>query len=101
MTAQPAEAKSAEAVARGRADIREQIAHLQAEAVRLQRQLDEGSCEELGHDWRFIGGCNASCELERSCGCSVPVHECQRCGDCDYGDNAEASEIRERCKSDA
>lgn len=50
------------------------------------------------HDWQFIGGCNAACERGvADCQCSVPVHECSKCGDCDYGDNAEADRARERC----
>jgi hypothetical protein len=52
-------------------------------------------CEQ-GHDWQSIGGCNASCE--ENCQCSVPVNVCSRCGDCDYGDNAEADRVRADCK---
>lgn len=48
-----------------------------------------------GHDWKHIGGRNAGCC--RDCYCSVPVHECQRCGDSDYGDNAEAALKMEEC----
>lgn len=48
-----------------------------------------------GHDWRVIGGCNAGCSHD--CGCSVPVHECSRCGDCDYGDNEDAAAVRADC----
>lgn len=51
---------------------------------------------ENGHDWQTIGGCNAGCS--EWCGCSVPVHECSRCGDCDYGDNHHADEVRSACK---
>lgn len=47
------------------------------------------------HDWKSRGGCNAGCS--KDCACSVPVHECTRCGDCDYGINAEAIEIRKHC----
>ena len=51
-------------------------------------------CQVEGHIWRHIGDCNAGC----ACGsCSVPVHECKRCSDCDYGDNDEASDTRQRC----
>ncbi len=52
-------------------------------------------CRALGHRWRFIGGANASCS--EVCECSVPVHECDICGDCDYGDNTDASEVRDNC----
>ncbi len=44
-------------------------------------------CEVLGHSWKFIGGTNASCS--DVCMCSVPVHECDFCGDCDYGNRKE------------
>ncbi len=52
---------------------------------------------EGGHDWQSIGGCNAGCGEE--CGCSVPVYTCTRCGDSDYGENAEAEDIRNECAS--
>ena len=52
-------------------------------------------CLLIGHDWQFVGGCNAGCSCE--CECSVPVHECKACGDCDYGKNEEADEIRAEC----
>lgn len=50
---------------------------------------------EAGHDWQSIGGCNAGCHAD--CVCSAPVHECSRCGDCDYGDNEDAKDVREKC----
>lgn len=50
---------------------------------------------EAGHDWQSIGGCNAYCH--DACGCSVPVHKCARCGDCDYGQNGEADQVRANC----
>lgn len=50
---------------------------------------------EAGHDWRILGGCNAGCHAD--CACSVPVNECGRCGDCDYGDNTEAEQVRVNC----
>lgn len=50
---------------------------------------------ERGHDMQSTGGCNAGCDPD--CGCSVPVHRCTRCGDCDYGENPEAIEIRQAC----
>lgn len=55
-------------------------------------------CVSGNHDWRFIGGRNADCERgAMDCGCSIPVHECARCGDCDYGDNDEADQVRANC----
>jgi hypothetical protein len=50
---------------------------------------------EAGHDWQSTGGCNAGCHDD--CSCSVPVRICTRCGDCDYGDNAEAEQVRADC----
>jgi hypothetical protein len=35
--------------------------------------------------------------MDRDCSCSVPVHECAVCGDCDYGDNPEADQTVRRC----
>jgi hypothetical protein len=55
-------------------------------------------CSAGKHDWQFIGGCNARCEVGADCGCSIPVHECSKCGDCDYGDNTEADEVRRQCR---
>ena len=51
-------------------------------------------CLILGHQWEFSGGASCGCP---DGACSVPVHTC-RCGDCDYGDNAEADETREYCR---
>lgn len=52
---------------------------------------------EKGHDWISMGGKNASCDTD-ACGCSVPVNECSRCGECDYGDNEDADEVRKYCE---
>lgn len=52
-------------------------------------------CSSGKHAMRFAGGRNAGCS--RDCQCSVPVNECADCGDCDYGDNADADQIREEC----
>lgn len=51
---------------------------------------------ESGHDWQSIGGCNAGCD--DICRCSIPVYHCSRCGDCDYGDNAEAKQTVAMCE---
>jgi hypothetical protein len=55
-------------------------------------------CAE-GHAWVHMGGRNAGCSA--GCYCSVPVYSCERCGDCDYGDNAEAEEQIAKCKAEA
>lgn len=52
-------------------------------------------CAVLGHKWEFSGGANCGCP---DGACSVPVHECDACGDCDYGDNDEADEVRADCE---
>lgn len=65
---------------------------------RLLEALIVPSCAEVGHSWRHIGGKNAGCEIGNGCGCSVPVYECTRCHDCDYGDNTEAAQIRDQCR---
>ncbi|EHK57725.1 hypothetical protein MAXJ12_08379 [Mesorhizobium alhagi CCNWXJ12-2] len=67
-----------------------------AEVSRLEREAAAATCAEIGHSWKSIGGCNAACE-NIDCGCSVPVHECEVCGDCDYGQNAEADEVKRTC----
>jgi hypothetical protein len=74
----------------------EKIAAAKAEVARLERSAHAATCAEMGHDMRSIGGCNAGCD--DACGCSVPVHECAVCGDCDYGVNDEAAEVRRRCE---
>ena len=57
---------------------------------------DPAHCLEHGHTWKFIGGTNAGCH--RDCGCSVDVHECIVCGDCDYGETDAAKDAREVCE---
>lgn len=68
----------------------EQLAAAEALAENLRKQIAVGPCREFGHTWRHIGGRNAGCCYD--CGCSIPVHVCEKCGDCDYGDNSEANE---------
>lgn len=64
----------------------------------------ELTCSERGHKMQSTGGMNCGCTFEDDAGqlllgsCSVPVHHCTRCGDCDYGDNDEAIEIRRVCE---
>lgn len=62
----------------------------------LRDILNLYDCNE-GHDWKSRGGCNAGCS--KDCACSIPVNECTRCGDCDYGKNDEAIEIRKNCQN--
>lgn len=58
-------------------------------------------CYILGHKWVFYGGCACDCgDRAPRGGCSFSVHECSVCGDCDYGQNAEADEIRRRCSEE-
>lgn len=75
--------------------IKQQLDDARAEVARLERAADAASCAEAGHDMKFAGGANAGCS--DFCACSVPVHICKRCGDSDYGDNAEAKEIIRAC----
>ncbi len=73
----------------------DELAAAEARVAQLKLQIAEGACVETGHDWRMLGGRNAGCDDD--CRCSVPVHVCQKCGDCDYGDNAEATEVMASC----
>lgn len=80
----------------------EQIEAARAEVARLERIAATATCRELGCDMQSVGGCNCGCVYivdGESCEgqCSVPVLSCTRCGDCDYGDNEEASTNRARC----
>ncbi|RVD32016.1 hypothetical protein EN742_33425 [Mesorhizobium sp. M4A.F.Ca.ET.020.02.1.1] len=66
-----------------------------AEVARLEIEARAAHCSVVGHRWKSIGGCNAGCH--KDCSCSVPVHECEVCKECDYGDNAWADETRRNC----
>lgn len=86
----------------------DRIAEARANLERLEREAAGASCAELGHDWKFIGGAHCGCTeigargRDLVCvGCSVPVHECARCGDCDYGENDEAVEVRAECTANS
>lgn len=70
----------------------------EAQLAAVKREIAQASCIEAGHDWKFIGGANAGCPRGGDCMCSVPVHECARCGDCDYGVNDEASDVINACE---
>ena len=76
--------------------ILERLEAARAEVARLEREVAGAPCAEVGHRWKHIGGRNAGCE-HSGCSCSVPVHECQVCGDCDYGNNAEANGVKRSC----
>lgn len=80
------------------APLMEELERAQAEVERLKRAIANGPCLQYGHTWASIGGCNAGCELGRNCVCSVPVHECTKCGDCDYGVNKWAEDERRDCR---
>lgn len=58
----------------------------------------EHPCDILGHKWKQIGGQWCGCKGMEDGGCSVPVHECEACGDCDYGGSAISDEIRLECE---
>jgi hypothetical protein len=77
-------------------DLADKIAAARAEVERLERLAAHASCTEIGHNWVSLGGCNCGCHEDAAC--SVPVHECTRCKDCDYGENADAAETRRCCK---
>ena len=73
-----------------------QLDAAEAEVSRLKRVIAQAKCREIGrHEWKSMGGTNAGCSPE--CTCSVPVYECARCGDCDYGDNDDAATTRAGC----
>lgn len=77
-------------------DLAKQLDEARATVARLERIAAAATCVEMGkHDWKSLGGCNAGCGSD--CCCSVPVHVCSRCGDCDYGDNAWADDVRRKC----
>lgn len=73
-----------------------QIEEAKANLSQLEQAAKHASCRELGHDWHSIGGKNAGCG-HPGCSCSVPVMECRRCGDCDYGDNEDAEQTIKEC----
>lgn len=80
------------------ASLLDQLAEAEATAERLRREIAGAECSIVGHDWKHIGGRNAGCCFE--CWCSVPVYECRKCKDCDYGENADASEVKRKCRDD-
>lgn len=74
--------------------LQQQIEDAEATLAELRRRQKAGDCAKNGHEMTFRGGANCGCEEGN---CSVPVYCCVHCGDCDYGDNPEAAEIRADC----
>lgn len=54
-------------------------------------------CAVLGHKWKTFGSRWCGCADTDNYGCSIPVYECESCGDCDYGDNGDADMIVLEC----
>lgn len=86
-------------------ELLEKLESARAEVARLERIAATATCREIGCDMQSIGGANCGCifyDGEDRCEgqCSIPVLQCTRCGDCDYGDNAEAEEKRSSCFSE-
>ena len=73
-----------------------QLEAARAEVSRIEREVAQGPCREYGHTWELLGGCNAGCCND--CACSVPVNHCVKCGDCDYGENDDATIVRADCE---
>jgi hypothetical protein len=68
-----------------------------AKVERLECFAAASTCAGLSeHDWVSPAGCNCGCH-ELACS-SAPAHERSRRGTCDYGDNADAIEIRPQCR---
>lgn len=76
-------------------NLNEELDDARARVTLIERRIAAATCTDIGHDMVCLGGCNAGCD--EHCVCSVPVCECRRCGDCDYGETPEADEIRARC----
>lgn len=59
----------------------------------------KSQCAASGHRWTFTGGRSCCCAKVGAgkSGCSLPVHVCDVCKECDYGDNDESKRIVDRC----
>lgn len=79
--------------------LQEELEAAENAVAQVRAKMRAASCMEVGHRWVCLGGCNAGCSDH--CSCSVPVHECSVCKDCDYGDNPEGDHIREKCKQES
>lgn len=78
--------------------LEQKLAALEAAAASVRREIANGPCLGFGHDWVFAGSSNLGCHAD--CACGGPVYSCSKCGDCDYGDNSEADELRAECAAD-
>jgi hypothetical protein len=84
-------------------NLAERLEAARAEVAHLERLAATATCRELGCDMKHVGGANCGCMFADDEGnelpgcCSIPVLKCTRCGDCDYGQNPEAAEVKERC----
>jgi hypothetical protein len=74
------------------------LAEAEAVVARMKREIATADCREVGCQMVHTGGRNACCG--DGCQCSIPVHVCPKCGDSDYGDNAEAREKIAACARD-
>lgn len=83
----------------GQRDLNRDLELLEERAAQLRRHIAAAECRETGCKMEHIGGRNACCG--DGCQCSIPVYVCRKCGDSDYGDNAEAAEIIRKCKANA
>lgn len=79
-------------------DLQRQLEEAQNQVARLEQFIKSAPCSEVGHRWVCLGGKNAGCG--EGCGCSVPVHECLICGDCDYGDNEWGEKTIKECQNE-
>lgn len=70
---------------------------------KVDAALSQLACAQGDHRWKRIGGCACCCDLGDNIHgeCSLPVHECEECGDCDYGDNADSAKIKAECKKES
>ncbi len=82
----------------GKLLLKDELRDAEARVAAIKRRMATASCVEAGHDWKHIGGTNAGCPRGDDCVCSVPVHECTRCGDSDYGVNDEAADVINACE---
>lgn len=82
----------------GKLLLQDELREAEARVEAIKRRIATAPCAEAGHDWKHVGGTNAGCPRGDDCVCSVPVHECTRCGDCDYGVNDEASDVINACE---
>lgn len=75
-------------------DLQQRLAAAKSEVARLEREAAAAPCREVGHRWASVGGANCGCDDGE---CSIPVYECKVCGECDYGENAEAAAVKRNC----